>query len=339
MGKIDLNSIIYNEKLNREEINKHVSQEEIFSHYLGESAIIHKSICSPLRNDSVPSFSLYYHKEKVNTLMFYDFATKDCGDCVIFICRLFGLEYKDALRKIAFDFGLSDIKITADKRKLRTVKRIIQKEPIKIGIKKRNWKKLDADFWSRFGVKKVTLDKFNVVPIEYVFFNENAVRVDKHAYAYQEFKDDKISYKIYQPYSKRFKWINNANYSVHQGYTQLPDKGDLIIVTKSLKDVMSIYNVTGISSIGLQSESVMMKVSVMNEYKSRFKEVLCLFDNDKPGKILSLDFSNKYKVPHFFMPEISGVTDFSDLVKIIGVEKARLKFKKCLNTVRENEIK
>ena len=31
--------------------------------------------------------------------------------------------------------------------------------------------------------------------IEYIFFNGNAVKVDKHGYAYLEYKDDRISYK------------------------------------------------------------------------------------------------------------------------------------------------
>ena len=335
MGKINLNSIVYNEKLTKEEINKHITQEEIFSYYLGDSISSNKKFCSPLRNDSVPSFSLFYHRDGEGILMFYDFATKDCGDYVVFVRKLFDLEFKDALRKIVFDFGLSNIKVTADKRKLSTVKRIIQRKPVNIGIKKRNWKQLDRSFWSRFGIKKSTLIKFNVVPIEYIFFNGNAVKVDKHGYAYLEYKDDRISYKIYQPYNEQFKWINNANYSVHQGYTQLPGEGDLLIITKSLKDVMSLYDVMGTSAIGLQSESVMMKGSVMKEYKSRFKKVVCLFDNDKAGKSLSLSFSSKYKVPYFFMPEMEGVTDFSDLVKIIGIEKAKVKF----NTLIENEIK
>jgi 5S rRNA maturation endonuclease (ribonuclease M5) len=65
-----------------------------------------------------------------------------------------------------------------------------------------------------------------------------------------------------------------------------------------------------------------MKDSVMDEYKQRFKKVICLFDNDNAGKKLSENFTNTYNIPHFFVPELPGVTDFSDLVKTIGVEKA-----------------
>ncbi len=150
-----------------------------------------------------------------------------------------------------------------------------------------------------------------------------AVQTSDYAYAYVEIKDGKVSYKIYQPLENKIKkWINNANYTVHQGYTQLPDSGELLIITKSLKDVMSLHDCMGISAIGLQSESVMMKESVMEEYKNRFSKVICLFDNDEAGKKLSESFTVKYNIPHFFVPELPKVTDFSDLVKAVGIEEA-----------------
>ena len=336
MDKIDLNSVIYNEKFAKEELFKYVSQEEIYSYYLGEDVnnSKRKLFCSPLREDNVPSFGLYYHRAETNVLMFSDFATRDCGDCIVFVSKLFNIKYKTAILKIASDFGLSDITISADrKKKILNIKKSVSKERVHIGIKKRSWNKQDANFWSLFGISKATLIKFNVVPIEYVFYNSNPIKLKELAYAYQEIKDDTVSYKIYQPYSKRFKWINNANYTIHQGYRQLPESGNLLIITKSLKDVMSLHDVIGISAIGLQSESVMMKMSVMDEYKDRFDRVVCLFDNDNAGKKLSKDFTKKYETPHFFMPDIKDVTDFSDLVKVVGKQQSKIKFNNCLKTI------
>jgi 5S rRNA maturation endonuclease (ribonuclease M5) len=341
MDKIDLNSIIYNEKFAKEELFKVINQEDIYSFYLGEDITTNrrKLFCSPLRQDDVPSFGLYYHRVKTNILMFSDFATKDCGDCIVFVSKLFNLTYKSAILKIAYDFGLANLNITAEKRKkLKNVKKSFSKERIKIGIKRKPWNKNDADYWKQFGIRKKTLIKYNVAPINYVFYNSKAVKLEKLAYSYQEIKDNIISYKIYQPYNKRFKWINNANYTVHQGYRQLPESGNLLIITKSLKDVMSLHDVVNITAIGLQSESVLMKQSVMDEYKQRFKEVICLFDNDKAGKKLSVEFTEKYNIPHFFMPSnYDGVTDFSDLVKVIGIENAKQEFYKCLKR-KTNEV-
>lgn len=322
MKEINLNSIVFNSQITREDILKYVTQEEIYSFYLGED-IKHLGIFhSPLREDNIPSFALYFHKIDRNILMFYDFATKDCGDFVVLVIRLFNLSYPEALKKVAYDLGLSSFNIDASKQVVQYT-RIVHKDKVKLGIKTRPWSKRDQQYWSSFGIKKATLEKFNVHAINYVFYNDTAVKTSELAYAYVEIKDDRVSYKIYQPLEIKIKkWINNADYSVHQGYMQLPESGDLLIITKSLKDVMSIHDCLGIAAIGLQSESVMMKDSVMDEYKSRFKKVICLFDNDEAGKKLSKSFTEKYNIPYFFVPEMPKVTDFSDLVKALGILEA-----------------
>ena len=332
MKEINLNSIVFNSQITREDILKHVTQEEIYSFYLGED-ITHLGIFhSPLREDNIPSFALYFHKVNRNILMFYDFATKDCGDFVVLVMRMFNVDYPEALKKITFDLGRSNFSVDLTKQVV-SYTRIIHKDKIKLGIKIRPWNYRDKEFWNSFGICKATLLKFNVHPISYVFYNDTAVKAHEQAYAYVEIKDSRVSYKIYQPTEIKIKkWINNADYSVHQGYMQLPQSGDILIITKSLKDVMSIHDCLEIPAIGLQSESVMMKDSVMDEYKSRFKKVICLFDNDEAGKKLSKSFTEKYNIPYFFVPEMPNVTDFSDLVRVVGKQDAvdivKLKIKK-----------
>ena len=62
MKEINLNSIVFNSQITREDILKYVTQEEIYSFYLGED-IKHLGIFhSPLREDNIPSFALYFHK-------------------------------------------------------------------------------------------------------------------------------------------------------------------------------------------------------------------------------------------------------------------------------------
>jgi hypothetical protein len=334
MEDINLNSFVYNDKITKEDIFSCVSQEEIYALYIGESVGHGYVIRSPLRNDNSPSFATYYHRSDNKTLMFKDFATGHSGDVVVFVCLLYGLKYREALWKIAYDFKLLNVEITAERKAITQAKKRVNKEPIKLGIKIRDWDRRDADFWRSFGIKKATLQKYDVVPISHLFFNGNASKVQKFAYAYIEYKDEQVSYKIYQPYNKRFKWINNANSTVHQGYRQLPSEGETLIITKSLKDVMSLRDVMRIPSIGLQSESITVKDSVMDEYKFRFKRVVCLFDNDAAGEKLSQEFSDKYGIPYFFMPKIKGVSDFSDLVKVQGKEEARKTFNKIFNEIR-----
>jgi 5S rRNA maturation endonuclease (ribonuclease M5) len=236
--------------------------------------------------------------------------------------KLFDINYPEALKKIAFDLGLSSFDIDVNKQVVQYT-RIVNKGGVELGVRVRDWEYKDKQYWSSYGISKATLAKINVQPISYVFYNGTAVKAASQAYVYVEEKDGKVSYKIYQPLEvKQKKWINNANYSVHQGYTQLPPIGTLLIITKSLKDVMSLHDCVGISSIGLQSESVMMKDTVMDEYKQRFNQVICLFDNDEAGTKLSENFSKQFNIPHIFVPKEPKVKDFSDLVKAKGKEQA-----------------
>ncbi len=339
MSEINLNSILFDIQITKESILKLVTQEEIYSYYIGFDInnIISTVINSPFRADNVPSFSLYYHRAEKQTLMFFDFATKDCGDFIIFVTKLYGISYSKALLKIAYDLKLTNFNIDNNiKIQITNIEKIKEKKLIDVGINKREWLQKDKLFWQQFGITKSTLELYNVIPIKFIFYNGVAVKAESLAYAYCEKKDNIISYKIYQPLTKnkKYKWINNANYTVHQGYTQLPKKGNLLIITKSLKDVMSMRDVMNISAIGLQSESVTMKDSVMEEYKSRFKKVICLFDNDKAGIKLSELFASKYNIPYFLLPELPNVTDFSDLVKYGGNNVATSIFKESLNKIK-----
>jgi hypothetical protein len=335
---IDLNSILFDEKIEVDKILKEILQEDIYSYYMNEECFSGKTTKSPFRVDNIPSFTFYYHKTDKDKLMHYDRSTGESGDCFIFVSKLLGLSYIDSLKRIIADFkGATTNYSIPDKSVIFERKNVRNKEKVEIGIRKRKWLEKDRLFWSQFSISKKTLELFKVCPIDYVFYNGKPVKTEDLSYAYLELKDNIYSYKIYQPLSKSFKWINNADYSVHQGYTQLPSSGKLLIITKSLKDVMSLYDVLGINAIGLQSESVNIKSTVLDEYKSRFEQVICLFDNDNPGVNFSKKISKDCEIDYFLIPLLKNVKDFSDLVRVKGKEKAIKVFNNSLKTMNKNE--
>lgn len=333
MKNIDLNYIGFDPNITKETILKHLTQEQIFSYYIGEDVTKDNLFHSPLREDNIPSFSTYYHKNNQNLLMFKDWATNDCGDFVELVRKKEGLSFKDALWKIVYDFGLGYINPNSNFNNSITInEKAFIKDPIKLGIKIRAWNIEDKEYWGEYNINRKTLEKFHVFPISHIFFNNKAFVAAKLAYCYAENKDDILSYKIYQPKEIKIKkWINNTKYCVHQGYTQLPENGKLLIITKSLKDVMCIYNNLLIPSIGLQSESISVKDIVMEEYKRRFKKIICLFDNDEAGQKAAVNFSNKFDIPFIMIPKYKNeVKDFSDLVKDKGINEAQKILKKLI---------
>lgn len=323
---IDLNHI-NKPYLTKELLLREISDENIFRYYI-KNLEIGKSMSSPLRKDESPSFGVFFAKAH-NELFYKDFKLGS-GDCIKFVAELLNLSYSEALSQIAVDFGIND-NYHCSKRLKSTLNGVFIKSPETtytqdskvISVTYRDWENYDLKFWGKFGINVKILEFYKVFPIKWLFINDDVFPVDKFAYAYQEFKDNKLTYKIYQPYSK-YKWINNHDKSVHQGYSQLPQKGELLIITKALKDVMSLCAVMKIPSIGLQNETVMTKESVINEYKDRFKKVFTLFDNDSAGITLAFRYNYTYNLPMLLIPYKYGCKDFSDLYKKYGAESINI---------------
>ena len=233
-------------------------------------------------------------------------------------------------RKIFLDILKKEGKITEETYKTEVKpKPIVKTKNLQLGIKQRKWKAYDYAYWLQFGIDSETLKKYHVVPIEYFFINISPFKADKHAYAFIERKDGKETYKIYQPYSKRFKWLNNHDASIWQGWDQLPDKGPKLIITKSLKDVMSIVSVTGIPAVSLQSETTMPKEHIIDELASRFERIWVLYDNDfdkdvNIGRKQGQKIADEFYLMQIEIPVLYSSKDFSDLVKNENQEIAKL---------------
>lgn len=251
------------------------------------------------------------------------------------------------MSKIVLDFNLEDkfeykkvFKSNKDYNKdnFKSKKEIIKKSNnYSINIKSRKWNKKDILFWNKFGVSIKTLIKYNVYPVDLLFLGNNLhiFKMYKPTYAFKETKDNKISFKIYQPFNLEYKWINNHNDSVWQGWTQLPKKHNFLIITKSLKDVMALYTTTKLPSTSLQAESVEPKQTVINELKSRFKNIFLLYDNDFDskenwGRKFGKHLSEKFKITQIEIPSEYKSKDYSDLIKNHGVKKAKEILKKLI---------
>jgi hypothetical protein len=92
------------------------------------------------------------------------------------------------------------------------------------------------------------------------------------------------------------------------------------MITKSLKDVMSIYENTVTPSVAVQSETCFIKDTVIDEYKFRFDKVITLFDNDRQGKEQAESYLTLYDIPYILIPDEYKCKDFSDLIASIGIK-------------------
>lgn len=332
MDIVDLNKKF----ITKEDILNEIGENNVYKHYSSLPVKVNQIGISPLRNEKNASFGYFI---KNGEILFNDFVLGG-GDCIKFVMLMFNLTWFEALSKIAIDFGIDDGYIV--KKNLKTQSKRVSNSfnfedrnsllensnKLVIQIKSRRWRMHDFLYWVSFGIKKPTLELFDVIPVEYIFLNGQPISADKYAYAFREMKDDKVTYKIYQPFNEKYKWINNHNNSIWQGWTKLPEKANELVITKSLKDVMAINSVTSLPSISLQAESTKPKDKIIEELKDRFNTIYVLYDNDFDSEVnwgekFGTELSKKYNFIHLKIPDKFKCKDFSDLIKKYGEKESK----------------
>lgn len=344
--KINLNKLQYNKPLiSREIISKNLDDYDIYRKYIDYDFKINEVFNSPFRKDNIPSFGIFKNSE--GRLIYNDFALGG-GDVFCFVKYLFQFKtWWEVYSRIGIDFWLDQLYLCKnDMLKTKDINKInyysqpkIHEKNIDLSVKIREWNLNDKKYWIKYGLNLKTLKKFNVFPIEYIFFKTNnkrkTIKADKLAYCYIEHKDLNTTFKIYQPYSK-YKWINNNDNSVWQGWNNLPYNDNILIITKSLKDVMCLYKVCNIPSISLQNEKIKPKHHIIKDLKRRFNDIYILYDNDYDKKInygqeFAQKLSDEFNIKNIVIPSRYKSKDFSDLIKNHGEEKAKKILKKLIN--------
>lgn len=305
-----------NKFLSKEELLRKVSSYDIFSRYCHGFESIGKPFHSPLRNDPNPSaFVIYYEGD----LLFKDFG-KGSYRAIDFVAELYNISFPQAIMKIANDFSVingGDLNTTVSRKNTN----IYPKDKTILKIKKREFKDYDYDYWVRdYKISLDTLNKFNVFPISHFTINNNLFISDKYSYSYDYYWEEGIfRRKIYQPFSK-YKWFSNGG-KIVQGEGMLPYKGDLLIITSSLKDVMVLYEL-GYTAIAPTTEAVFLFENYYHKQNNRFKDKVVFMDSDQTGIKMNIKYSSKFNIPYINIPEEYKSKDISDFVKNYSLEDA-----------------
>jgi len=312
-----------NPKLTQKDILEKISEYNIFTKYLGEFKIGY-IYNSPLRDDANPSFGIFTSK-KTGSLLYKDLSSDDCGNVFKFVKKLKNLgTYAEVYEEI-----LSNFNTTLDNGLKNTHNPTKAKEK-NITVTRKRFNLFDINFWNSFGITVETLKKYNVSAIAKYYVNNeerDTYRLENPIYCYKVF--DK--FKIYKPFgTKLFKWRSTLGELDIQGFEQLPMNGDLLVITKSLKDVMVLHEM-GYNAIAPPSESVTIPEQVISNIRNRFKKIVLFYDRDKAGVMYSRKISRLYNLPAIFINKKYKTKDISDLVKNIGMQEAKNVFNQMIN--------
>ena len=309
---------LIDEQLSLQYILEYTTEYDIYAYYIGNKFDIGRIMPSPLRKDLHPSFGIY-KSSKYGNLMFKDQSTGLFGDCIIFVSKLLNISRREAVIRI-----LSDIH---NKELTYSVEGVVIQEEYKatstiISVKKKIFSKTDDDYWGQYSLERSDLRHFNVYPISEYWLNGIvqpwAYKVANPGYCYEIYN----KYKLYFPLAdKRNKWISNCGSFDIQGYEQLDKYGDLLIITKALKDVMVLYKL-GVSAIAPQGENHSIPEKIMSILKDRYTNIVVFYDNDKAGQTGANKIANKYELKTIFIPE-DKPKDISDYTKEYGLDNSK----------------
>lgn len=301
-----------------------VNQESIMKYYTGNDVTSKKLVTSCLRNDN--HVTVGYYKSKSGILYMHDFATNEHIDCWNLVMKKFNVNYYSALKIIAQDFNLIESSNIVKSKPLM-VESLKETESSKIQVQIKEFSEEELNWWNQFGITQKYLKKYHVYSIQNVFLNGELKFVSSstcpiYGYYFGKDKNHEEKWKIYFPMRKEFRFLNNVNKKTLQGYKQLPKNGDLLVVTKSMKDVIAL-NRFGIAAVAPNSETLFVNEKQLEEFKSRFKYILVMYDNDRPGlHNMWLIRKKNPDLNYYFLPFYLS-KDFTDSIKLVGVDNMK----------------
>lgn len=279
----------------------------VYEHYLnlqeklqGQTLKI-KSVFNP--SEKTPSMFLYICNN--GKYKFKDFSTGNSGSSYDLVSSLYGIPFKDAVKKVMKDFndaGTSVVDYPA----------ITSKGPSfqVFDYEARNWNSLDAKYWTQFGISSKTLEKFGVMPLAcYKLRKEDDMINVERPYMYGYFNGEGLLYKIYQPknLSRKFLKVRNCI----QGLEQLTFKKPNLVIHSSLKDLMSFEELKfkTIECIAPDSENSRIPEKIIWELIGRYDTVTVLFDNDEAGMKAVQKYKDLYGIDGFVLDMEKDVAD------------------------------
>lgn len=325
-------------KITKELILSKFSEEQLMEYYL--HLPVKKGLFrSPLRRDKCPTCSFY--RNNSGTLIFKDFATGQHLNVFDIVQEIFKCDYHQSLRIIANDMGIVEDKVlhkNPGKINENSVK-IKDKEMSKIQVEIQDFTPLELKWWGKYGITLDILKKFRVYSCKHVFLNGNLfAKSQQHCpiFGYYGSKyQGKELWRCYFPKRTSFRFITNWPSKKIQGYDQLPKSGNLLVITKSLKDVMCLYS-CGIIACAPNSENLFISDNTLEELKKRFKYIVVFYDNDKPGLYNMYKIREKHpELIYTSIPRNYNSKDISDFYKDHGRKETLNLIKKFVLWLKE----
>jgi hypothetical protein len=293
--------------LTKDIILGYISQEQIFERYLLKAVSLQAVYSNPLRHDPHPNCVFKYSESGILYLYDYSPKSKMAIDCFDLVRKLHRVDFLDCLRLIANDFNLEGhykgetsvrklVVDIADSAKSKDTSFVYTIKPFNT---------YSLKFWEQihFRLTREFLQKQGVYLADSVYINDTLISDSKLLFIYK-LSDTEV--QLYKP-SKFIK--GNKHITLTRKSIFFVDKLDIsvdyVCVVKSVKDYLVAksegYNVCCILTENLPTHEEDLKL--MEYLLNSFTYVFTLFDNDRAGKVASVQFRRQFKTIPLIFPK------------------------------------
>lgn len=311
--------------LTKDVVLGYLTQEAIFQHYMGMYIDVNALYRNPLRADEHPKCQ--FKRGDNGVLYFMDYSPKSrlSVDCFGLVQRMFNLDFLDSLRRIAKDFDLHSIYEGSKKKPDWMLANEATKGGGEITLNEttydfsvREWNIVAMRFWSRAlpQLKPDNLMKKGVYLIDDLYINNSLIREDKLIFVYK-LTDDFRHYQFYKPtrFIRGNKHISVTDRSLF--FTERLDRSkSYCFIIKSVKDYVCgtelDSNVCCLLSENLLTHHI--DIEIMNQLIEDFDYVFTLFDNDRAGKVASIQYKRMYGTIPLMFPKTMQKDIYDNLI-------------------------
>ncbi len=304
----------------RELVESKLSEFDLYRYMIGNDFRFNTVMKSPLRpNEKNPSFSI--GASSSGRLIWRDYAADKKGGAIDLVREVYGLDYWQALAKVAKDFYL----LQQDNVQYRKIvsqyeQPVIEKHDTVIHVKAGKWSRKALAYWSDYGIGLEQLQKEDIHVVEewYLQRKRQVIKDGENVYAYRYTGD---RFKIYMPQRTREegRWKNNITCDLVENLENL-NGSPKVLITKSKKDRIVLQQIVPYTVLSVQNEGIS---AWTDEFRKRIegKEVIICYDSDEPGVRNCKKICDTYGYRYVNTPKAlleQKVKDPSDWYKAVG---------------------
>lgn len=281
---------------------------DIYKYYLGNLKRIMNRPWG--KKETKLSWGIFYYNRN---WMWKDYASEETGNCILFVQKLFGLTYNEALHKISWDFGIGGSKknnnpviVTWDKPD--------KQEFSQINIIEKPFTKKHHDFWNIMEVSEQDCKSMNCFAVKSAAYNRSRIGIKPNEVVFAYYAADEFAFKLYFPEREINKFKNTVSGHYLWNYNSM-NKCDKLLIQKSNKDLIVTHQITP-CVIATQNESAgIFDEEMVNKISDITNDPWIFYGSDPDGvvKCQRITKTNKWKyinIPKKYLPDVNDSAAF-----------------------------